>query len=112
MFWRTKGTFEDVDIASLKRGMADDTLLIVDVREPHEYTAGRIPGAVSAPLSSLDPAALPRPEGKQVILTCGAGNRSLKALKAVAEAGRDDVHAHFGGGFSAWRAAGEVVEAG
>ena len=112
MFWRTKGTFEDVDLASLKQGLADGLLVVVDVREPHEYAAGHIPGAVSAPLSSFDPAALPRPEGKQIILACQAGARSLKALKAAAEAGCDDVHAHFGGGFTAWRAAGEAVEVG
>ena len=111
MFWNNKSTFENVDLASLKQGMADGVLLIVDVREPQEYALGHIPGSVLMPLSSFDPAALPREDGKQVILNCQMGARSLKALGMAAEAGRYDVHAHFGGGFAAWRAAGEPVEA-
>ena len=110
MFWNKKSTFENVDLASIKQGLADDLLLIVDVREPHEFAAGRIPGSLLMPLSSFDAAALPRAEGKQIILSCQAGVRSLKALQLAAAAGRDDIHAHFGGGLAAWRAAGEPVE--
>lgn len=110
MLWTKKSTFENVDLASLKQGLADGLLLIVDVREPHEYASGHIPGSLLMPLSDFDPAALPREAGKQVILTCQAGVRSLKALGLAAEAGRSDIHAHFGGGFAAWRAAGEAIE--
>ena len=110
MFWNKKSTFENVDLAALRQGLADDLLLIVDVREPHEFAAGHIPGSELMPLSAFDPAALPRAGDKQVILSCQAGVRSLKALQIAAGAGRGDIHAHFGGGFAAWRAAGEPVE--
>jgi rhodanese-related sulfurtransferase len=33
-----------------------DRILLLDVREPHEYAEARIPGATSCPLSSFDPA--------------------------------------------------------
>lgn len=110
MLWSSKATFENVDLPALKQGLADDVLLVIDVREPAEYAAGHIPGALSMPLSVFDPAAVPRVAGKQIILSCQAGGRSLKALGRAAEAGRDDIHAHFGGGFAAWRNAGEPVE--
>ena len=41
---------------------------IVDVREPNEYQAGHVPGAINHPLSSFDPAKLPL--GKPLILVC------------------------------------------
>ena len=112
MFWTKNTTFENVDLAAVKRGLEDELLLIVDVREPLEFAAGHIPGSLLMPMSSFDPAALPRVEGKQVILSCQAGVRSLNALRLAAAGGRADVHAHFGGGFAAWRGAGEPVATG
>ena len=111
MFWSAKTAFETLNLDELKQGLADGLLLVVDVREAQEFSAGHIPGAASAPLSTFDPAALPRPQGQQIVLSCQGGARSLKALGAAAAAGRSDIHAHFGGGFAAWRAAGEPEEA-
>ncbi|MEJ2479752.1 MAG: rhodanese-like domain-containing protein [Acidihalobacter sp.] len=36
---------------------ADEPLLLVDVREPDEYRAGHLPGALSIPRGLLEPAA-------------------------------------------------------
>ena len=33
---------------------------IIDVREPHEFRGGHIPGAVNQPLSQFDPAGMPQ----------------------------------------------------
>ena len=50
---------EDVSLADLKKGLADGTIMLVDVREQIEWDAGHIPGAIFNPLSLFDPAALP-----------------------------------------------------
>jgi len=88
-------------------GVASKTLAIVDVREPHEYAAGHVPGAVNMPLGQFDPAALPK--GKPVVLVCQAGGRSAKALTATMRAGLDGVR-HYAPGTGGWRAAGGPVE--
>lgn len=44
-------TVIDLDRETIKRGLADGSVVLVDVREPHEFAAGHIPGAVSLPLS-------------------------------------------------------------
>lgn len=79
---------------------------IVDVREPHEYAAGHVPGAVNMPLSSFDPAQLP---GGQCVLICQAGGRSAKALALALKAGRADVR-HYAPGTGGWRACGGAIE--
>jgi rhodanese-related sulfurtransferase len=101
---------ENVDRDELKRGLADGSILLVDVREPNEFAAGRIPGSMLNPLQSFDPKALPRAPGKRVVISCRSGRRSLTALELAQKAGRDDVRAHYPGGFQEWANAGEEVE--
>lgn len=102
---------EDVSLADLKKGLADGSIVLVDVREQIEWDAGHIPGALFNPLSQFDSAALPAAApGKRVVLHCRSGRRSIDALHAAQTSGREDVRAHFGGGMLAWVDAGEPVE--
>ena len=79
--------------------------IVVDVREPDEFRAGHIPGAINHPLSRFDPARLPDPGSRRLILNCGVGGRSAKAL-AACQAARAVVDGHLAGGLKAWAAAG------
>ena len=99
----------DLSLDEVKRGLDEGSLVLVDVREAHEYNVGHIPGAVLMPLSSFDPDALPREAGKEIVFSCQSGKRSLMALRRARDAGRDDVAGHFGAGFAGWRSAGEDV---
>jgi rhodanese-related sulfurtransferase len=85
--------------------------LVIDVREPEEFRAGHIPGAMNHPLSRFDPAMLPDPGSRRLILNCGVGGRSAKAL-AACQAARAVVDGHLAGGLNAWKAAGLPVETG
>ena len=104
---------EDVSLEDLKKGLADGSIALVDVREANEWTAGRIPGATFNALSVFNPAALPaaRP-GQRVVLHCRSGKRSITALGLAQAGGRDDVRAHFTGGMLEWAGAGEKVVTG
>jgi rhodanese-related sulfurtransferase len=97
----------DLDREAIKQGLREGSLLLVDVREPHEFAAGHIPGSVSHPLSAFDPSSLP--EGKRIVFSCAAGVRSVRAIEAAQAAGRD-IREHYKGGFKDWAAAGEPVE--
>lgn len=102
---------ENVSLQELKQGLADGSIVLIDIREQNEWDAGHIPGATLHPLSAFDPAALPKSEpGKRVVLHCRSGRRTLTALEAAQTAGRDDIRAHFGGGMLEWQGAGEKVE--
>lgn len=102
-------TVNDLDIDDIKAGLAADSILIVDVREPHEFAAGHIPSAVSRPLSQFNPADLPNPPGKRIVFSCAAGVRSLRALEFAQSAGLD-IDSHYRGGFKDWAMHGEPVE--
>lgn len=97
----------DLDREDIKKGLQDGSILLVDVREPHEFAAGHIPGAISHPLSSFDPSSLP--EGKRIVFSCQAGVRSVRALEFAQAAGLN-VREHYKGGFKDWATSGEPVE--
>lgn len=98
----------DVGFAELKQGLADGSILLVDVREPQEFAAGHIPGSVSHPLSRFDAAMLPRSEGQRIVFSCAAGVRSVRAIELARGAGLD-LREHYRGGFKEWVLAGEPV---
>ncbi|HEX2554950.1 MAG TPA: rhodanese-like domain-containing protein [Microvirga sp.] len=98
----------DLDRETVKRGLADGSILLVDVREPHEFAAGHIPGSVSMPLSTFDPNAIPEAAGRRVVFSCAAGVRSVRALE-FAQAFGHDIREHYRGGFKDWATAGEAI---
>ena len=100
---------KDLDIDAVKAGLADGSILVVDVREPHEFAAGHIPGSTSLPLSQFDPAAIPDAPGKRIVFSCAAGVRSLRALEFAQSAGLD-IDSHYLGGFKDWAMRGGPVE--
>ena len=102
----------DLDRDEIKQGLADGSLLLIDVREDHEYENGRIPGSVSHPLSTFDPEALKAliaSDGRRPVFSCASGVRSVHAI-AAAQAAGIDVSEHYAGAFKDWCRAGEPVE--
>jgi rhodanese-related sulfurtransferase len=99
----------DLTPDDVARGLADGRVLLVDVREPNEVALERYPDAVVVPLSSFDPAAIPDPQGRQVVFACRSGRRSITASLAAQEQGYP-YDAHLAGGILAWKAAGLDTE--
>jgi rhodanese-related sulfurtransferase len=109
MMSEPNGGVVDLDRDDVKRGLADGSILVVDVREPHEFAAGHIPGSVSRPLSTFDPGELPAEANRRVVFSCNSGVRSVRAIELAQAAGLD-IDEHYRGGFKDWAAAGEPVE--
>jgi adenylyltransferase/sulfurtransferase len=83
----------------LKKG-AEDRLLLVDVREPWEWEAGRLPGSLHIPLGTLPQRTQEIPAGLTPVFICAGGVRSMAACKLLAAQGRDAIN--LGGGVRAW----------
>ena len=104
-----QGDVQDLTAEEVSKGLADGTMMIVDVREPREIEMERIAGSVFLPLSMFDPEQIPDPNGRRVVFSCAAGVRSYTASQAAQAAGLP-YDAHLEGGLKAWKAAGLPVE--
>ena len=94
-----------VDCGMLQTWMDDEAVLLVDVREPHEFERERIAGAFLVPMSRFDAATFPRVPGLRTVLVSEQDGRSLALAERLADEGFSDVFA-LAGGLAAWRAAG------
>ncbi|OCC24208.1 sulfurtransferase [Croceicoccus estronivorus] len=104
-----KSKHQEINAQELDAMLRDGSALVVDVREPDEFAAGHIPGAVNLPLSRFSPDELPDPQGRQLVLNCLGGKRSGMALDKCGIA-KANVDTHLAGGFNAWQAARLPVE--
>ena len=92
------------ELKELINSGADDFVLI-DVRNPHEYEIGKIPGSVLVPLPDIengDGVAKVKDlmNGHRLIAHCKMGGRSAKALGILKEAGIEGTNVT--GGITAW----------
>ncbi len=85
--------------------------LVLDVRTPEEFAAGHIAGATNVNLQDADFAQriAKLAQNQPVVVHCGAGTRSAKALPTIVQQKFPMIY-HMNGGFTAWRAAGKPVE--
>ncbi|MEQ9518644.1 MAG: rhodanese-like domain-containing protein [Parvibaculum sp.] len=93
----------DLTPADVKAKLDTHTVILIDVREPREFAAERIHGALNFPLSTFDAAYLPT-GGAEIVFQCGTGKRSaMAAEKASSQLGGKT--AHLAGGITAWKQA-------
>ncbi len=105
------GEVKNLSVQEVKEGLDRGEIVLVDVREPHEFAVERIPGGLLNALQSFDPAALPDPEGKRVVFYCRSGRRSVTSSQLAQAAGLP-YDEHMAGGILAWKEAGFETEQG
>ena len=93
------------------KAMYQEGAHIIDVREPHEYQAGHIPGAPLIPVNSVFARREELPKDGKIIFTCAVGQRSALACEMAAASGipADRLY-NLEGGTEAWIKAGEPVD--
>jgi rhodanese-related sulfurtransferase len=95
-------------VPALKSLMAGGNTLLIDVRQPAEYRAGHIRGAVNIPLRELDDHLDAIPTDKEIVLYCSTGFRSAMGVMALQLQGFSHVRG-FPPSLAGWQAAGEAV---
>ena len=105
-----KGRIAEIGVkdAIALRGKGD--VVFLDVRDPHEYNLGKIPGAVTISRGNLEKNVEGQVErDRSVVIYCANGNRSAFAAATLATMGYRDVKS-LREGFSGWVAEGGDVE--
>ena len=89
-----------------------ETELVLDVREPDEYAAGHLPGAVNIPRGLLEFKVSGTPAFERrdlkIVVYCKTGGRAALAACALHEMGYVSVQS-VAGGIDAWVAQGRQV---
>ncbi|NOQ47418.1 MAG: sulfurtransferase [Desulfobulbaceae bacterium] len=79
-----------------------DAYTLLDVRQPKEYQAGHIPGAVLIPVGELDKRIGELDPSKPTIVYCAVGGRSRVAAQMLAGKDFETVY-NMSGGIKAWK---------
>jgi hydroxyacylglutathione hydrolase len=104
---------DQIDVAELRRRLADGKARVVDVRRPGEVRAGRIESAKEIPLHELARRAREVGDAEEgpVLTVCRSGYRSSIAASLLERAGFTNL-TNVTGGMEAWESAGyEVLSA-
>ena len=94
---------DEISPASLRREQADGRkLILLDVREPHEWALGTIDDARLIPLGELGTRNGELDRDAAVVVYCQKGSRSRRGAELLRGAGFADVRS-LTGGIEAWR---------
>lgn len=95
----------NISPVDLSHKLANDQVVIVDVREPAEYRSEHIPHSYSLPLGEVSLSKLPT-KNKSVVFLCRSGRRSNEACEKFIKLHPEiDVYS-LQGGLDAWKSAG------
>jgi rhodanese-related sulfurtransferase len=93
-----------IDATGATELLATRSAVLVDVRQPAEWNAGHIDGALHIPLSQLAGRLDQLPCGKTIVTLCRTGHRSGIAARTLSRAGHDVLNPK--GGINAWTRTG------
>jgi rhodanese-related sulfurtransferase len=83
-------------------------VVLIDVRDPEEFAASRIAGALNAPSGQLDTATIPREDERETIFYCRTGERSAKVAEQMADRYGGTVR-YLDGGITGWVSGGRAT---
>jgi NADPH-dependent 2,4-dienoyl-CoA reductase/sulfur reductase-like enzyme/rhodanese-related sulfurtransferase len=98
----------DVSLAEWE-ALPSTEALVVDVRQPEEFAAGHIAGAINLPLPELRNRLKELPRDREICLNCGVGQRSYYASRVLLQHGF--AAKNLSGGFTTYKHFGTRMEA-
>jgi rhodanese-related sulfurtransferase len=102
---------EIVDPQTARLWFERGEVVLVDVREPHEFANEHVEGATLIPLSAFDSKRIPDHAGKKLMIMCASGIRCGIASEMLVQTGYRELY-RLAGGIMGWKAAGGPIRAG
>ena len=100
---------ESVSPEIVERWIRDDTVILIDVREPYEYENDRIPGSFLVSMSCLNLTNFPKNQGLKTVLISEYDGRALAVADLLTKHGFEQIYV-LAGGLTTWRTAGLEIE--
>ena len=92
-----QGGFKEVTVQQAQQMLEGGDAVLIDVREPNEYTEIHAKDAKLMPLSTFGQHLKEIPQDKDVLLICRSGGRSAQAAMIASQAGLKRLHNVQGG---------------
>ena len=99
----------EIAIGQVSAWIEQHNPVVVDVREPDEFVAAHLPGALSIPQAELATNLALLPEDRDILVVCAGGLRSVRAANYLLSLGRPSVTS-LEGGTNGWLQAGNPTE--
>ncbi len=93
--------FENIDINRAEVFLNHPDCLFIDLREPDEFDAGHLPGAIRVPFEALLTGRIVPDEKKKIFVYCDTGLRSYEICQTLSQRGYTCVNLM--GGYTAYR---------
>jgi len=93
-------TSSEIQCSDTKTAIAQRGAILIDVREPYEYTEAHLESAILIPLNTLSVESLQShgiQKDDEIITQCRSGNRSMQAQKLLTNLGYTNVKSLSGG---------------
>jgi hydroxyacylglutathione hydrolase len=100
-----------IDIDEAKRRWSAEEAIVLDVRQRGEFAEGHVPRAMHISSGRLRAKIADVPKGKQLLVMCAGGDRSVSAASVLSSLGFTDV-INVSGGFDEWSSQGLPTESG
>jgi thiosulfate sulfurtransferase len=95
--------FKHLSVPELKAMMSEQTLTIIDIRDPQSYSAGHIENSLHIDNQTVDRLVSQTDHSIPLVVCCYHGNSSQGAADYLNEQGFVDVYS-LDGGYQAWLA--------
>ncbi len=94
---------EEISAADAKQAMDnDDTIQLIDVRQPDEFAFAKIEGSKLIPLGDIIKRMDELDPSREAIIHCKMGGRSAKAIEMLKQAGYTGSLKNMKGGITSW----------
>lgn len=91
----------EIDPADVEAERADESVDVIDIRDPEAYAEGHIPGAENVPLDALEDVVEDREWAETVVTACYIGETSVQAARLI-DAYSDSEVRSMAGGYEDW----------
>lgn len=108
-----KPAVQKIDVDQFDQKREEKNTVVLDVRTPHEYAEGHVPGAMNVDIHDpqFDQKLAKLDKSKTYLVHCAKGVRSAAAAKRMSALGFPNLF-DFHGGFTAWENAHKPIEKG